>query len=146
MSLDGVRKKIKLAQMERNGEVVRTDTLVKMLVNDKERRSQMADKNAINEMDETASSLDEAKQRVLKAVDGLVHAENDIADRSKKAIARTKDVANQLSDQLNRVNKMLGPDFETRIAQLERVAAALETLSRLDKDGKLQTVMAALSR
>lgn len=136
----------KAEQMERNGECVRTGTLVNMLISDRNRRNKMADQNAADAINETIDNLEEAKTRVLEAVNKLVKAEDEVAERSRKAIARTKDVANQLADQLNRVNKMLGPDFEIRLSQLERMAAALDTLSRIEKEGKLQSIIAAISR
>lgn len=146
MNLKQIQQKKKNASAERNGDLVRVETLVDWLVFDKERRPKMADNKIVDGMDETAAALDAARQRVLKASDGLVDAENDIAERSRKAIARSKDVANQLTDQLARVNKILGTDFEARLAQLERFTAAIETLARLDKDGKLQALMAAISK
>jgi hypothetical protein len=64
--------------------------------------------------------------------------------RTKDAVSRAKDSAAQMADAMNRITKVLGPDFEKRLAQLEHLTTCMERLAALDGKGKLAPVLAAL--
>ena len=68
----------------------------------------------------------------------------DTKEKATTAISRAKDQANQVSDAMNRITKMLGPDFEKRLAQLVTLTDCLERLAALDKAGKLDPLLKAL--
>lgn len=59
---------------------------------------------------------------------------------------RNPNAAAQMSDAMLRITKLLGPDFEARIVQLERLADAMERLSTLQEKGQLSDVIKALSK
>lgn len=59
---------------------------------------------------------------------------------------RNPNAAAQMSDAMLRITELLGPDFEARIVQLERLADAMERLSTLQEKGQLSDVIKALSK
>lgn len=59
---------------------------------------------------------------------------------------RNPNAAAQMSDAMLRITELLGPDFEARIVQLERLADAMDRLSTLQEKGQLSDVIKALSK
>ena len=51
-----------------------------------------------------------------------------------------------MTDSMNRITKMVGPDFEKRIGQLEQLTECLERLSALNDSGKLAPMLDALKK
>ena len=115
-----------------------------MAVNNLERRIYMAQQHASKTYNGAAAEIEAATARLDCALAGLMDKEKATTQNAKQAIGRAKDSAAQIGDALARVNKLLGTDFEIRLAQLERTAAALEKLAEMDKEGKLAGVIAAL--
>ena len=115
-----------------------------MAVNNLERRIYMAHQHTAETYNAAAAELEAATVRMDSALAALMDSEKATTEKAKQAIGRAKDSAAQIGDALTRVNKLLGTDFESRLAQLERTAAALEKLAELDKAGKLAGVIAAL--
>lgn len=74
-----------------------------------------------------------------------MHAQADASSKQvKEAVSRAKGHAIGMADAMNRVTKMLGPDLESRIQQLERLTSAMERLADLQKTGLLDRVMSAM--
>ena len=95
------------------------------------------------------TSMDCYKQAASALFDASnkMRADADEAAKNGKAlVSKVKDMANQMTDSMNRVTKILGSDFESRITQLERLADAMERLQSMQKDGSLQEVIKALTK
>lgn len=131
---------------ETQGAGFRRSTVTDMVMNTLPRRISMAYKHAAGEYDTAATELTAAAQRMEAALEGLLTAEKNTSEKAKAAVGRAKDTAAQLGDSLARVNRLLGQDFEARLAQVERLADALTKLAELERGGRLQGVMAALGR
>lgn len=131
---------------ERQGAGFRRSTVTDAVINNLPKRIAMAYKHTAGEYDEAASELSAAAQRMEAALEGLMLAEKNTSEKAKAAVGRAKDTAAQLGDSLARVNRLLGHDFESRLAQVERLADALTKLAELERNGRLQGVIAALGR
>lgn len=112
--------------------------------NNGQRAIHMTNKATSEAYNSAADQLESAIQRLEKAMSTLTECEKSTAEKAKAAIGRAKDSAGQIGDALNRVNRLIGPDFETKLVQLERTALALEKLAELEKTGKLASVINAL--
>lgn len=106
----------------------------------------MAYKHDATTYENAAKELDEATSRMESALQKLMACEKNTSLKAKEAVSRAKDTANQLGDALARVNRMLGSDFETRLAQLERLADAMTKLADLEKSGGLQSLVKAFGK
>ena len=102
-------------------------------------------------MNAATPGIEEARQKFNAATDAMMAASDrmnrafaDTKEKATTAISRAKDQANQVSDAMNRITKMLGPDFEKRLAQLVTLTDCLERLAALDKAGKLDPLLKAL--
>lgn len=131
---------------EANCASFRQSTVTNMVMNELPRRKGMAYKHTATQYDAAADELNAAAKRMEAALDGLVLAEKNASDKAKTAVSRAKETAAQLGDSLSRVNRMLGPDFETKLAQVERLADAMLKLAELERGGRLQGVMKALGQ
>lgn len=129
---------------ETQGAGFRRSTVTDMTMTNLPRRTAMAYKHAAGEYDTAATELAAAAQRMEAALESLVLAEKNTSEKAKAAVGRAKDTAAQLGDSLARVNRLLGQDFEARLAQVERLADALTKLAELERHGQLQGVMKAL--
>jgi hypothetical protein len=94
----------------------------------------------------SAGELEKAAVIMLKALDKVIEVSDKVVTTTKKDTSRCKDMANQLTDQLVRVNKIIGDDFEPKLKQLERLAAALHTLTDLNKAGQLTQLLNILNK
>jgi len=74
----------------------------------------------------------------------MVTREYEVEERIRKHVSILKDKANQVAEAVGRINKLAGVDFEDKLARLERFAAAVETLDRLNRAGKLAEVANAI--
>ena len=117
-----------------------------MVVFNLDRRIYMATQHAAETYNSAAAELESATKRMDDALNALLASEKATSEKAKSAISRAKDSAAQIGDALARVNRLLGSDFEVKLAQLERTAQALSQLSDLDKTGKLSSVIAALNK
>lgn len=136
------QKAIKTA--EKDGTGFSSAKVDQFLVQDKEFRVGRSDKTGTAAYEDASDAFAQAAGRLRSIVNDLVAAETEVSTKAKTAISRVKDINAQLGDSLNRVNKLLGPDFETKLKQMERLAAALGQLAELEKAGQLKSVMAAL--
>lgn len=95
-------------------------------------------------LDQAIDTFDAASKSIFQACDAM-HAQMDgLSKRAKDSISRAKDMAAQMTDAMNRVTKMVGPDFEKRLGQLEALTSCLERLSALNDAGKLAPLLSAL--
>lgn len=79
-----------------------------------------------------------------KAYRQMMQREVEVEAKVKTHTAIIKDKANQVAEALARINKLAGPDFEEKLLKLERFAAAMDTLDRLNRTGKLAEVSVSL--
>lgn len=129
-----------------NGTGFTVDWITDALVFDFKRRMYMADIRAAQQFDDAANEVAAAKLRLHEAMGHLIDTEKELAVQGKASIARMKDLANQLGESMVRLNKMLGPDFDGRIEQLERVTKSLSVLSELNSNGRLASLLDALKK
>lgn len=115
-----------------------------MVVFNLDRRIYVATQHASQTYDSAAEELEAATKRLDDALNKLLESEKATSEKAKAAISRAKDSAAQIGDALNRVNRLLGSDFEAKLIQLERTATALSQLADLDKSGLLAGVISAL--
>ncbi len=130
------------ARAERDGVAVATlqESMVKDAGNIVGRGMNTCTKN----LEQAVAAFDGASKNILQASDAL-HAQMDVlSKRAKDSIGRAKDMAAQMTDAMNKVTKLVGPDFERRLEQLEELTACLERLSALNDAGKLGPMLAAL--
>lgn len=95
-------------------------------------------------VDEAREKFSEARESILAASGALHDAANETSKKAKEAISRAKDQAAQMTDAFNKMQKMLGPDFEKRLAQLKEFTDCMERLNLLEKAGRLEAIFKAL--
>lgn len=96
-------------------------------------------------LEEATQQFNRSALTILKASDDL-HAQMDVlSKKAKDSVGRAKDMAGQMTDAMNKITKLTGPDFEKRLVQLQQLTECLERLSALQDAGKLQPLLAALS-
>lgn len=117
-----------------------------MVVFNLDRRIYVAIQHTAETYNSAAGELDAATKRMDEALNALLESEKATSEKAKAAISRAKDSAGQIGDALARVNRLLGSDFEAKLAQLERTAQALSQLAELDKSGRLAGVISALGK
>jgi len=103
--------------------------------------------------DETIKTLKKGKIMVEDAFSSfdasykrMIQREIDVEAHTKVHLSKLKDRMNQIAEALGKIEKLTGPDFETKLQRLERFANAVETLDRLNKTGKLAEVSASLGK
>lgn len=131
---------------EANGSGFLQSTVTDMVMINLPRRTRMGYKHAANDYEAAADELDTAAKRMETALNGLLLAEKNASEKAKAAVSRAKETAAQLGDSLSRVNRMLGSDFETKLALVERLADAMTKLAELERGGRLQGVIKALGQ
>ena len=96
-------------------------------------------------LEEATEAFETATKTILQSSDAM-HAQMDsLSKRAKDSIGRAKDMSAQMTDAMNKVTKLVGPDFEKRLDQLEQLTKCLERLSLLNESGKLAPMLAALN-
>jgi hypothetical protein len=81
-----------------------------------------------------------------KAYRDMAEQQLATADMAKKHSSFLKDRANQIAESLQKIQKIVGGDFETRLQQLERFTDAVERLDALQKSGRLEAISKALQK
>lgn len=107
----------------------------------------VADRHATTfaqELDDTAKTIQDAEQRIVNCLQSLTEASKSAQARAKVCVSASKDYANQMADQLIKVDKLLGKDFGQRLEQMERFVSALNQLNALHNDGKLAKLLEVL--
>jgi hypothetical protein len=101
---------------------------------------------AVKLFGEAADILDIEFKRMDENQVAMFEAEAALAKNAKVLIGRCKDLAGQVGDAMSRIDKVVSKDFEQKLSQLERFAAAMATLDELKRSGRLDDVVAAFSR
>lgn len=101
---------------------------------------------AVKLFGEAADILDVEFKRMDENQVAIFEAEAALAKNAKVLIGRCKDLAGQVGDAMSRIDKVVSKDFEQKLSQLERFAAAMATLDELKRSGRLDDVVAAFSR
>jgi hypothetical protein len=101
---------------------------------------------AVKLFGEAADILDVEFKRMDENQVAMFEAEAALAKNAKVLIGRCKDLAGQVGDAMSRIDKVVSKDFEQKLSQLERFAAAMATLDELKRSGRLDDVVAAFSR
>ena len=96
-------------------------------------------------LDTATQNFDVATKTILGASNALHEQMDALSKRAKDSVGRAKDMAAQMTDAMNKVSKLVGPDFENRLAQLEQLTSCLERLAALQAAGKLAPMIASLS-
>lgn len=104
----------------------------------------LMNKSTVN-LETATQRFDEATKTVLGASNALHEQMDSLSKRAKDSIGRAKDMAAQMSDAMNKVTKVVGPDFERRLQQLEQLTSCLERLAALQDAGKLKPMLDAMS-
>lgn len=99
---------------------------------------------AAKNLELATAAFDSSSENLFKASDKL-HAQMDLlSKRAKEAVSRAKDQTAQMTDAMNKITKLIGPDFEKRPSQLQQLTECMERLSALSDAGKLSPVLEAL--
>lgn len=101
---------------------------------------------AVKLFGEAADILDVEFKRMDENQVAMFEAEAALAKNAKVLIGRCKDLAGQVGDAMARIDKIVAKDFEQKLSQLERFAAAMTTLDELKRSGRLDDVVAAFER
>lgn len=101
---------------------------------------------AVKLFGEAADILDVEFKRMDENQVAMFEAEAALAKNAKVLIGRCKDLAGQVGDAMSRIDKVVSKDFEQKLSQLERFAAAMAKLDELKRSGRLDDVVAAFSR
>jgi hypothetical protein len=100
---------------------------------------------AIKLFGEAADILDVEFKRMDGNQVAMFEAEAALAKNAKILIGRCKDLAGQVGDAMARIDKVIAKDFEQKLSQLERFAAAMAALDELKRSGRLDGVVAAFN-
>lgn len=96
-------------------------------------------------LDDATQHFDEATRQILSASNALHDQMDGLSKKAKESVGRAKDMAAQMTDAMNKVTKMIGPDFDNRLKQLAELTDCLERLSVLQKSGVLTSMIDAVS-
>lgn len=88
--------------------------------------------------------FDSSSRNLLEASDKLHVQMDSLSKRVKESVSRAKDQTAQMTDAMNKITKLIGPDFEKRLSQLQQLTDCMERLSALSDAGKLSPVLEAL--
>lgn len=129
---------------ERNG--IPASSVESLLKNDSAGVTSRGLKKAEKTVFEAIAEFDKASKCLFSASERLNDQSDKASRRAKELVSKAKDQANQLADALNRVNKILGPEFDVRLQQMERMTKALESLAELHRSGLLPDMLKAISK
>jgi hypothetical protein len=121
-----------------------TKNIVDMLAKDPGAVERRGLNKTTHDVEAARTQFNEATGSLLEASDRMNCAFADTAKLAKNGVSKAKDQAAQMADALNKITKLVGPDFEKRLDQLVVLTDCLERLSVLEKTGKLGAVMQAL--
>jgi hypothetical protein len=100
--------------------------------------------NSSKAMEAASKRFNSATELILESNKKLLAETIKTENAGKKACASVKSTVNQIKDQLLKVDSILGDNVEHKIQQLERVAAALKTISELSGDNKTMKIVSAM--
>jgi methyl-accepting chemotaxis protein len=145
MKTNILREAVK-TKAETNGSGFKAGTVANAIVDDFDGIRSRAARPVVKTQGEAIEAMQSMAEGVLAASDKLTQVHADLSERTKRSVSKAKDAAQQMTDAMNRLTKQLGPDFEARLQQLERLTECMEKLSALQKDGRLESVMTAMAK
>jgi hypothetical protein len=123
-----------------------TDKLSAVVIGDSENIAARGVSKSKTNLEKAHEDFSKANKTILDASDALQETMSNLSKKAKESVSRAKDQAAQMVDAMNKITKVLGPDFEKRLAQLEHLTSCMERLSKLNEDGKLSSVLDALRK
>jgi hypothetical protein len=118
--------------------------LIEMLASDPDGPERRMTNKSTPDVEQARKQFQDAADSVLAASANMNAAFESTTKAAKAGVSRAKDQAAQVADALNRITKMVGPDFEKRLDQLVTLTDCLERLAALDKAGRLEPLIKAL--
>lgn len=97
-------------------------------------------------LEKSTQQFNEAATNILGASDRLHQNMDVLSKKAKDSVGRAKDCAAQMTDAMNKISRLLGTDFDARLAQLQQLTECLERLSALQDSGKLEQMMKAINK
>jgi len=99
-----------------------------------------------NNLDRALKDFDKAKMAIYSVSDELHEKMESLSRRSKESVSRAKDASAQMADAMNKMTKVLGPDFEKRLDQLDQLTSCMERLIALNDSGRLTSMLDSLRK
>ena len=87
-----------------------------------------------------------AKVQMVKACASMLAEVEGLDAATQKAVRRVNDSAGRATQSLAKTKDILGPGFEDRLRQLERLVDCIERLEALNSSGAVDRFSAALKR
>lgn len=138
------------AIVHKNGKDVakgyQTDKFVETLIGESGNVAAQGVSVAKKNLDAAMADFDKSRTVILSASDALHKQIEDSSRRAKDCVSKAKDLSAQMTDAMNKITKMLGPDFDKRLDQLDHLTTCMERLSTLNESGKLTGVLEALRK
>lgn len=117
-----------------------------MLIEDSETVASRGLASGKRNLKDALEDFDKSRTVILSASDALQKQTEDSSKKTKECVSRAKDAAAQMTDAMNKITKLLGPDFEKRLTQLDHLTTCMERLAVLNESGKLAGVLDALRK
>lgn len=124
---------------------VRKESLAKNIAEDVDGIMRRKHNQAAVELEDATKRYKDATNAIFEANTRLQEMLSTTGAQAKTAVSKAKDQAAQLGDALNRVTKILGPDFEKRVQQLVTLTDCLERLNALRQSDAMAEVLGALA-
>ena len=98
-----------------------------------------------NDIDTASELIEESFDRINTSLNNLVEKEAETAVQLKKVSGKVRASTQQLGEGLAKIEKLANFDrMEKYVLLLERAASAIESLSVLEKSGKLDKIASAI--
>ena len=102
-------------------------------------------KNMSKDFENATKILDEFSNMLDLSIDNLVKKNEDVSEKTKKVSGSVRKSTHELMTGLQAIEKIANFDkLERYVLLLERTAAAITTLSELDKAGKLEKIFSVV--
>ena len=141
----------KPVEIDRNGlsyskVMVEAYTLNEIVINSKSNLITRKVKNMSSKIKEALDMMEESIIKVGELNEKLLNSEKSVSESSKKAVSKVKSSVNEMSDSVAKIEKIANFERLERYSKtLLDIADSLERISILQNDGKLDSVIKALS-
>lgn len=147
MHQEGTSLGIKPVKHDKHGPLYSVDDVEKIIINDAStgQYSKNRFKKMSKEIESATSDIESASKQFNTILNNMLALEAKAAESCKKVSGNVRASANDLASGLLKLQKTA--DFnslERHVQLLERAAAALSTLSELEKVGKLDKLIGAM--